>query len=366
MVGPALHTRRTFLARALTAAGAAMVGLPALGGCSDDERRLRFLNWQDYIDPAVLERFENEFDVAVSYSTYASNDELADRLALAGVSRRRGRKAETVDLIVPSDNLARRLHDDEQLRPLDGTVVSALLLAPIDEDLRAFGRSDAGDTFAVPWATGTTGIGYDRTAFDTPPDWSIFRDPSLRGKVTLLDERREAFAAALYSLEDDPNTTDDLVIEQAARRLAEMHQVAAFDSAGYLDALAEGRLVAAHGFSTDVLQAQRRNPDLAFVVPPQGGSRWVDLLCVPAAAPNPALAELFIAFCLDPAVSAENLVANLADTGNAKARALVPAELRNDPAVTLSDDVRARTRFLEDLGDAEALYTSAWEQVRHS
>lgn len=356
-------SRRRFLQMAGLAATA---WSPLLGACGrPDDDRLRFLNWQDYIDPQILRDFESAENAVVTYSTYASNDELADRLVLAGVARRRGRAAETVDLIVPSDNLVRRLLEEERLARLDDGVVTPSLLSQLDPKVREV-ATDPGNRFTVPWATGTTGIGYDRTVFATPPDWSVFADPKFAGRLSLLDERREAFAAALFSLGKDPNTTAAADVGAAAERLGSMLASSRLDSAGYLDGLASGQLVAAQAFSTDVLQAQIENPKLAFVIPEEGGVRWVDFLCIPSDAPNPKLANRFIANYLDPAVSARNIVQNLADTANTAARALVPAEIQGNPVVFPDPATLAALPFLRDLGDDEQLYLDAWDKIKGS
>ncbi len=336
--------RRTFLQ------GAAAVGLTPLAAqllaaCGDPgDKRLAFLNWQDYIDPEILDLFKTKSGITVSYSTYASNDELEERLTLAGVARKGGRKATTVDLVVPSDNLFRRLKETDQLQKLS---------------------SSQTDPYAVPWATGTTGIGYDTTVFDEPPGWDVFLDDAYAGKMTLLDEKREAFAAALFSLGEDPNATQQATIDAAADQLVAMKAIIdSFDSATYLDRLRDGDLVAVQGYNTDVLQAREDNPNLAFVIPDAGGTRWTDLLCIPVDAPNPDAANEFIEFYLDPEISARNAIANKVDTGNEAAQADLPADLRDDPAVFPPADVDKRLVTLQDLGSTEDRYSEAWKTVK--
>ncbi len=56
VVAPRLVSRRDVL-RLGGAAGLGVLLVPLLGSCSDpDESKLVFLNWQDYIDPTILER----------------------------------------------------------------------------------------------------------------------------------------------------------------------------------------------------------------------------------------------------------------------------------------------------------------------
>lgn len=355
--------RRGFL-RGSSALGAALLLGGGLGACSNraSDTRVSFLNWQDYVDPTLLEDFTQQTDLTVGYETYESNDALEERLLGAGVVRKGGRKSTTFDLVVPSSNLFRRLREADALQPLDTAIVTEALLGNLAPEMRSL-AVDTGNRYAIPWGTGTTGIGYDSSVFSEPPTWDVFADKAYAGRMSLLDERREAFAAALLALGKDPNTTARADVDAAADRLLEFAANARFDSAGYLDALADGSLVVAQGFNTDVLQARKRNPKLAFTIPPQGGTRWVDLLCIPKDAPNPEGANRLAAFYLDPKVSAANAAYNLVDTGNRAAREFVPADLRNDPVVFPAASGGPTLVELRDLGDAETLYATAWERV---
>lgn len=350
--------------RFLGLAGGALAVGGALSGCSNgSDRRLKFFNWQDYIDGALLSEFTGASTIEVSYSTYESNDELGDRLALAGVPRRGNRKASTFDLVVPSDNLFQRLKDSGRLQRLDSSIVTEALLGRLGSEFRSL-PFDTGNRFSVPWATGSTGIGYDSSVFAEPPDWSVFLNSTYAGKMSLLDEKREAFAASLFSLGLDPNSTGSVEITKATNQLEAMKAQTAFNSATYLDDLASGKTVAAQAFSTDLLQARERNPKLAFVIPDAGGTRWVDLLCIPTDAPNPEAANRFIAFYLDPKVSAQNASSVKIDTGNDGARAVLSAAITSDPVVFPPANVASRLVFFRDLGDAEGRYNDAWDQVR--
>lgn len=352
-------SRRSLLAGALGLTVAA-----PLAGCGQPTvNRLSFLNWQDYIDPTLLTDFTQQSGYQIGYETYASNDALRQRMLGAAVTRKGGRKSFTFDLIVPSGDLFRELREGGYLQELDTSVVTPALLGNLTEAMRAV-DVDPGNRFSIPWATGTTGIGYDTTVFKEPPTWKVFLDPAYQGRMSLLAETREAFSAAYFSLGADPNSSDPAAISAAEKQLTAMKANATFNADTYLDDLADGKLVVAQAFSTDLLQARKRNPKLAYVLPPEGATRWVDLLCIPAGAPNPKAANEMAAFYLDPRVSATNAIYNLVATGNLAARQFVPPELVADPAIYPPAEKLDSLVFLRDLGkQVDDLYAAAWKRL---
>lgn len=356
-------SRRQFLART-GAAGAAFALAPILAACTQESNQLAFQNWTDYIAPSVLQDFTSQTGIIVSYQTYVSNDELAKRLLLASAPRRGGRTGTTFDLIVPSENFVRQFLELDLLQPIDADTSLSNIgnLAPQFRD-EGF---DPGNQYTIPWATGTTGIGYDTTAFNAPPDWSVFLDEQYQGKMTLLDEIRDAYGAALFSLGLDANTTSSSEIDQGTEQLIKMKAVIkAFDSATYMDGLANGDLVAAHAYSGDLLQAKAENPKLDFVLPEAGALRWVDSLAVPKDAPDKDNALTFMDFYLEAEVSAKNANVIQYDTGNQAATPFLDPAVKDNPVIFPPADVLDRLSFTAALGpDAEKLYAEGWARVQ--
>jgi putrescine transport system substrate-binding protein len=354
-------SRRQFLARAGTA-GAVVAIAPLLNACTTSSKQLTFQNWTNYIDPDLLPGFSSATGIGVSYETYVSNDELASRLALANAARRRGRVVHSFDLIVPSDNFVRQFQEQGLLQPIDGATNLSNIgnLAP---EFRAEGF-DPQNRYTIPWATGTTGIGYDTSVFSTPPDYSVFLDTRYQGKMTMLDEERDAYGAALFSLGKDPNTTSSADIDAATNQLIKMKAVIKdFDSSTYIDGLGSGQLVAAHAYNGDLLQAKERNPNLDFVLPEAGALRWVDSLAVPTDAPDLDNALIFMNYYLQADVSAKNSDFIQYDTANQAAFAKLDPSVKNNPVIFPSAQELKRLQFTVDLGDAERLYADGWKKV---
>ncbi len=357
--------RREFLRRA-GYVGAAAFAAPFLAACgsSQETDQLSFENWTNYIDPAILTAYRTQTGISVDYATYTSNDELTTKLLLANAPRRGGRTGRTFDLMVPSENFVRKFIEQDLLEPIDASK-NLENIGNLQPEFRQEGF-DPGNTYTIPWATGTTGIGYDTMVFSEPPDWTVFLDTKHQGRMTLLNEIRDAYGASLFSLGKDPNATSAADIDAATQRLITMKAVIrGFDSATYVEGLGNGDLVAAHAYSGDLLQARERNPNLDFVLPSEGALRWVDSLAVPVNAPQFDNALSFMDFYLQGDISAQ--VANYVryDTGNAAAIPLLDPDVANDPVIFPPPDVLDRLSFTADLGpDVEKLYVDGWGQVQ--
>jgi spermidine/putrescine transport system substrate-binding protein len=357
--------RREFIRKGGVLGGVIAVA-PLMTACDSGEEanQLTWLNWQDYIDPETIPQFEIDTGISVIYQTYESNDELERKLIQAGRPRRGGRSPQSFDLIVPSDNFIARFLRLELLDELDHDAITGLEnLAPELRD-PAF---DPGNRHSIPWATGTTGIGYDSTVFTEPPSWDVFLNEEHAGRMTILEEIRDAFAAALFSLGKDPNTRSQPDIDAAAEQLIAMKQVIrGFDSSNYLDELANGELVAAHAYSSDLLQAKQRNPNLEFSLPQEGALRWVDSLAIPENAAHKSSAERFINFYLQPEISAQVAEFIQADTGNQAAREQLPQSVRTNPIIFPPEGALTNLVFTADLGEDEKLYEDAWARVQEA
>ncbi|GAA3328585.1 hypothetical protein GCM10020331_073130 [Ectobacillus funiculus] len=56
----------------------------------------------------------------------------------------------------------------------------------------------------------------------------------------------------------------------------------------------------------------RKNKDIAYVVPKEGGTIWADTLAIPKGAKHKDLAEKFINYLLDPKVSVKKITSRSA------------------------------------------------------
>jgi spermidine/putrescine-binding protein len=318
-------------------------------------KTLYLYNWDNYMDAAVLKDFEKEFGVRVVEDKYASNEELLAKLQTG---------ASGYDVAVPSDYAVRIMARQGLLAPLDHARLPNL------KHLAARFRNpayDPGLKNSVPYLWGTTGLGYSRKALGAggPASWDDVFNPEklkkLRGRVSMLNDMREAIGAALIYRGYSPNSTDPKALEAARAVLAaQKPYLAKYDSEAYRDSLAAGEIVLAHGWSGELFAAQKASPDIAFAVPREGTFLFVDNLVIPNSSKNRETAEVFINYLLRPEVAAKNSTFLRYPTPNEAARKLIDPKL-SGANYTLPE---VKLYSLEDVGEAGRLYEKVWTEVK--
>src|SRR5205814_6253105 len=133
--------------------------------------------------------------------------------------------------------------------------------------------------------------------------WALVFDPTIAAKlkdcgIYFLDASEDMYAVALNYLGRDPNSKDPKDYAAATDLLLKARPyVRKFHSSEYIDALANGDICVAIGYSGDVLQAKARAAEakngvkIAYVIPKEGSQVWFDLFTIPKDAPNPAAAH---------------------------------------------------------------------------
>ncbi len=332
---------------------AAFVPLP---GCTArvPARRLAIYTWADYFKPALLARFEREHGCTIVIDTFDANEAMYAKLKAGAAG---------YDLITPSSYFVKIMHAQGMLRPLDRATLPNL--RHVDPAYLAIAM-DGAMHHSVPYMLTNSGIGYLKSRVkDFRPSWRIFERDDLRGRMTMLGDMRETLGAALKALGHSLNTRDDAEIA-AARDLVIRwkRNLAKFETEQYKTGLASGEFLVVHGYSGDLLQVRKENPDIVFAVPEEGTSVSCDDFAIPAGAREVELAHAFIDFMHDPAVAAENTNFLSYVCPNSASYAMIDAAIRDNPGVFLAPELRARCEVIDDLGADTVKYTKAWDAVK--
>ncbi|MCF3990923.1 extracellular solute-binding protein, partial [Pseudomonas aeruginosa] len=135
------------------------------------EETLRVYNWNDYIDPQVLESFQKDTGIRVEYHTFATAEELDKAL----------RSGEAIDVAVPSHDTLPALLKDNLLRPLDFTQLPNR--SHLDRQLLSkLAAVDPDNRHAVPYLWGAVGLAINTPQAEAayggplPNSWSLLFD----------------------------------------------------------------------------------------------------------------------------------------------------------------------------------------------
>jgi putrescine transport system substrate-binding protein len=315
------------------------------------ERVLNVFNWNDYIDPYMVQRFTRETGIRLRYDIFDSLETLEGRLSA-------GRSG--YDVVVPtSEPTFSRLARAGAFRPIDRALVPNL--ANLDPELMArVAASDPGNRFGALYLWGTIGLGMNpervrALAPDAPVDsLALLLDPQharrlARCGITMMDSAIDVIPTVLRYLGKNPDSTSPEDLREVERALLAIRPfIRNFATGGAIEALASGQSCLAFAYSGDVIQATARAREanrgvaLQYVAPKEGAQLWFDLLAIPADAPNPENAHAFINFLLQPDVMAAVTTHVGYPNGVPASRPLVEPAVANDPAVFPGPDLRAR------------------------
>lgn len=348
--------------------GAALVisGVAGLAGCAKkagetpavtqpkDAGKLNIYIWSAYLPKEVLDKFTAKTGIKVNFDTYDSNEALLEKLQ-SGVA--------DYDLVVPSDYMVRILVAEKLIQPLD----HAKLPNIANLDPRFLDKKfDPKNAYSLPYFWGTTGFGYNKAKLGVLDSWQALFDKKNKGRILMLDDMREVFGAALKSMGKSENETDPAVLKQAADLLKKQKKlVATYNSGDFANILAAGDVDIAHGYNGQLAEVVAKEPEkLAYVVPKEGATLWMDNVCIPGKARNVENAYKFLNFIMEPEVNAEIVNGVSYASANVPARKFIQPEILNDASIYPSDEVIGRCEFLEDIGDTTTLLDQYWTEIK--
>lgn len=332
----------------------------------------RFANWVGYMDKVegtrypTLERFTAETGITVEYSNGAVDDNesfyTVDLEGPLGVGEPTG-----WDIVVLTDWMMQRLIAKGWLEQID---TNGLVNYPANLLEQYRSRPwDAGNTYAAPWQSGMTGLGYDRAKTGELDSLEALWDPQFAGRMTYLSEMRDTIGLSALRLGFDPATLTQEQYDQAlgeVQRAVDEGLVRQLAGNSYVDVMDLGDAVLAIAWSGDVqtllVPDQAADQDFVWVLAREGGMLWTDNMGIPKGAQNKAQAEAWIDFYYRPDVAA---VVEAWVNYVCPVKGAAEEMLRLDPALAENiyifptEEMRAR---LHDFVNVDLSTASAWEE----
>lgn len=312
-------SRRRFLASSGMLAGMAAAGPAFLAACGGDDKGdgakgssdydLVISNWDAYIDTddkedptgngTTIANFEKATGLRVNYKVdYNDNNEYFNKVFSPYLGNG---KPIAADVVMPTYWMAARLVElgwvEEQPLskiPNRANLDDSYLSLPWDE----------GAKHHSPWQAGFTGICYnpDLTG-EVLTIGQLLTDPKLKGKVSLLTELRDAVGLTMMDQGADITKPDMDAVNAALDAIEKAKkdgQIRAFTGNEYMASLESGDFVASMAWSGDIVQLQKSKPNLKFVFPEGGATRWFDTMVIPNKAPHVDAAAKWIDWVYDP------------------------------------------------------------------
>jgi len=341
----------------------AFVAIAALAACGGEAEKkktadaaraeakvVNVFNWADYIGKDTIEDFEAKTGIKVTYDTYDSNEVLETKLLTGHTD---------YDVVVPTQTFAQRMIKAGVFRKLDKSKLPNL--SNMDADImRRVAAGDPGNEYLINYMWGTTGIGYNpqmvRKALGTDriDSWSALFDPKVAAKlakcgITLLDAPEDVFDSVRIYQGHDPNSEKPEDLAEAEALLMKVRPyVRYFSSSQHVNDLASGEICVSLSWSGLIYQARARGATAAtpvqvtYAIPGEGADIWFDIVAIPADAPHPDNAQVFLNYLMDPKVIAG--VSNEIGYahGNAASLPFVNDDLKGDPLVYPPEEVRKR------------------------
>ncbi len=279
----------------------------ASGGIDQATGPIRWANWPDYIDVAGKRRpsltaFVQQSGIKVEYSEVINdNAEFLGTVSDALAAQR------TIgyDVVTLTTWAAAKVVGSGWAQPFGPTenvdnLIPALAAPDWDPEQR----------FSMPWQAGLTGIAYDARKVERAIGSvsELFERADLKGKVGLLTETNDTIGLTLLArgLDLADLTADDIGAANASlAELAADGRFGGFYGNDFIDAMADGDIVASMAWSGDVLQAQAKNPYLKFVIPEEGLMIWSDNLVMPLASDQAGAVAKLADYYYQPKVAAQ-------------------------------------------------------------
>ena len=318
---------------------------------AEEDKTLNLFTWYDYIDADTIAAFTERTGIAVNFQTFGSNEEMLLKMQAGGTAE--------YDLVLASDYVISAGAKQGLWQPLDRSALTNWENLNPDYLDQYF---DPENVYSVPYTVGSPMIIYDPDRVEGEiTSFADLWDEQFADSLWLIDDARVMIGEVLKSLGYSYNTTDPDQLAEAAAQLEKLvPNVRMLDYDMSYNYLTSGEARAAYLFTPFVVLSMMENPNLVAVYPSEGIGFGIDSLVIPADAPHPGNAHLFLNYLLEPEVAAAVAEYQCYINPNQAADALLSPDFAAMAPFHIPEELLATKEYVEDLGENESLFQDVW------
>ncbi len=336
----------------------AIFGLSAGCGKKDSPNTLTVLNYGKYLEPKILDMFEEETGIKVEYEEYITPENMYTKYKAGAID---------YDLICTSDYMIEKLIQENEVLEMDYNKIP--LAENLEQTYFDFSKSfDPENKYTLPYFFGTVGILYNKDMVDEikVDSWDILWDKEYSGKIIMADSVRDSFMVALKRLGYSLNSSEEDKLREAQKLLIEQKPMVY----SYLVDEAQDEMIAENAamavvYSGEAGYALEYNDKLAFSVPKEGSNMWIDSWFIPKSAKHIENAEKFLNFLCREDIAMLNFDYVYYATPNTQVKAALEPALQENTTIFPSKEILDNCEVLKPLDDETTMkYNLYWKEIK--
>ena len=337
--------KKKIFAAVLCAASVAAYVTPAYA----DDSELVLYTWQGMFPQEVLDDFESETGIKITYSNFDTDETMLEKVSMA--------KGGDYDVVIADDYILEKVIQEGLAEKLDKDKLSNF------ENINSLYQGqfyDPTDEYTVPYGAGIPLIVYDPDEVDIDIEgYNDLWDPSLEDSIALTANYRVINGITNLALGKSMNEDDVDSIKETGKKLLELApNVRMIQDDNTQDALLNGEASVAFLYTSQVTSVLAENPDLKVVYPKEGLGFGIMGMFIPSEAPDKDVAYQFVNYILQPEVSAKCFDYIGYYCTNKAADELV------DPNLVVPDDVTKGEIIQNVSAEADEQYNKNWTEFK--
>ncbi|WEV54275.1 spermidine/putrescine ABC transporter substrate-binding protein [Leuconostocaceae bacterium ESL0723] len=318
-------------------------------------KTLNIIGWSEFVPQSVLDNFTKQTGIRINYVSYSDPDQMLSKVLTSANG--------TYDMVLGGGMYVQTLQKLHRLDKLDKAEI------PNYKNLNPNSLSkpyDPNNQYSAPYLGTVMAIAYNKKT--VPIKITSYQDllnPALKNQLVTVDDSRAVVGTALMATGHGINDTSNGALKDASNYLAKLKpNIQVFDGNSPKTYLINGQVSAGLIYGGEIALAMQNNPDIQVVYPNQDTYFSYDVFMKLKNAPNADNVEKFINYMLEPKVSAQFTEAFPYSDPNQEGVKLLPESFKDNPAITVPDNVIQHSQNVLDLGKDTSKVDQVWNNFK--